>query len=112
LGLPFDHDLSWAVQARLADHSTISRLSVEARKAGARGVGDCMAHDPQEETKKPRVRGSMPFTVSFSDALGLAMMECSCERQMGHGAKLEDGIYLCAAFACRRGYINPLYFLL
>jgi hypothetical protein len=31
---------------------------------------------------------------------------------MGHGVGLEDGVNLRAAFACRRGYIIPLYFLL
>jgi hypothetical protein len=30
----------------MADYSTISRSS-KARGAGARGVGDCMAHNPQ-----------------------------------------------------------------
>jgi len=31
---------------------------------------------------------------------------------MGHRVRLEDGVNLRAAFACRRGYIIPLYFLL
>jgi hypothetical protein len=31
---------------------------------------------------------------------------------MGHRARLEDEVNLCAAFAYKRGYITPLYFLL
>jgi hypothetical protein len=41
-----------------------------------------------------------------SDGMG------SCERQMGHRARSEDRVNLRAVFACRRGYIIPLCFLL
>jgi hypothetical protein len=57
-----------------ADHSTISRSSVKAWKAGVRDVGDCIVHSPQRGDGEGR-GGSMRSTVSFSGALGLAVME-------------------------------------
>jgi len=56
----------------LADHSTISRSSVKARKAGAGDVGDCMAHSAQRRKEKAKQgRGCfMRSLVSISGALG------------------------------------------
>jgi hypothetical protein len=55
-------------EAGLADRSTISRSSVKARKAGARDVGDCMAHSPRRGDGEGQ--GGL-----FSGVLGLGMME-------------------------------------
>jgi hypothetical protein len=63
-------------EAGLAYHSTISLSSVKARKARARDVGGCMAHSPRKGDRESWGEGgSMHSTISFSSALGLAMME-------------------------------------
>jgi hypothetical protein len=49
--------------------------------------------------------------VSISSALE-ACIDGRCERQMGDGARLEGEVNLRIAFAYKRGYITPLYFLL
>ncbi len=66
---------------------------------------------PREETEK--VRGALcalPYPVLV--LWGLQWWNGGCKQQMGHRARLEDGIDLRAAFACRWGHIIPLYFLL
>jgi hypothetical protein len=66
----------------LADHSTISRLSVKVRKARARDVGDCMTHSPvrrKEKAKRGEGEGGggcfMSSRLYFWCAGGLALME-------------------------------------
>jgi hypothetical protein len=56
----------------------------------------------------------MRSPVSIYSALGACIdAVAGCERQVGHGARLEDEVNLRVAFACKRGYITPpLYFLL
>jgi len=61
-------------EAGLADHSTISRLSVKPRRAEVQDVGDCMAHSPRRGDREGQ-GGFMRSTVSFSGALRLATME-------------------------------------
>ena len=58
----------------MADHSTISRSSVKARKAGREMLAIAWLTALGEETEKAR-GGFMRSTVSFSGALGLATME-------------------------------------
>jgi hypothetical protein len=65
----------------------------------------------REETEKAK-GCSMRSMVYFSGALGLAVIEWQLGAGNGTRARLEDGVNLRTAFAGRRGYITPLYFLL
>jgi hypothetical protein len=61
----------------MANHSTISRSSVKARKAGARDVGNCMVHSPRRRWRQP---GEASRAVLYlSGALGLAIVEWQLE---------------------------------
>ena len=55
----------------MADHRTISRLSVKVRTAGARDVGDWMTHNPERRKENAKEGGAASCApVSISGAPG------------------------------------------
>ena len=58
-----------------ADHSTITRLLVKVRQAGARDVGDCMTHSPERRKEKAEGEGGTASCalVSISGALEVCL---------------------------------------
>lgn len=91
-------------KARLADHSTIS-----GQGKGGEVLAIAWLTAFGGETEK--VSGaSCALSYSFLVPWGLQRWNGSCERKIRHGARLEDRVNLCVAFA--RAYIIPLYFLL
>lgn len=74
----------------MADHSTISRSSMKARKARARDVGDCMTHNPQRGDGEGQ--GGLHvlcriFLVSWGlqwwNGVGGGKWEIECDARMG-----------------------------